>query len=208
MATAGRAHVGDTGGEGRERLERFAELRQRQRLHVVLDVGGLAGRVGAREAAELRRRHGHRPTAAKGIVEPDLRQRKIALVLLVHGGHARDLVGTADLQVILQVLADPFQLVANHDAVLLQQRPRPDPRKLQDLGRADGAGSHDHLPARDHRPGSAVLLEDEPVTRRPSSVSHCTWASVAIVRFFRCLIGCRKPLAVFQRTPDFWLTWK
>ena len=64
-AAAGRPHIGDAGGEGRERVQRLAELVERQRLHVILDIGAVLRRIGAREGAELRRRHGHRPAPAQ-----------------------------------------------------------------------------------------------------------------------------------------------
>ena len=51
-------------------MQGIAELVERQRLHVELDVGALAMRIGAGEDAELRRRHGQRPAAAEGIIEP------------------------------------------------------------------------------------------------------------------------------------------
>ena len=69
-AAAGRPQIGDAGGEGRERMQRLAELVERERLHVILDVGPLDRRIGTREGAELRRRHGHRPAPAQRIVEP------------------------------------------------------------------------------------------------------------------------------------------
>ena len=50
-------------------MQGIAELVERQRLHVELDVGALAARVGAGEDAELRRRHGQRPAAAEGVIE-------------------------------------------------------------------------------------------------------------------------------------------
>ena len=43
------------------------------------------------------------------------------------------LVGAADLQVVLQVLADALQLVAHLDAERLQHRAGADARQLQDL---------------------------------------------------------------------------
>ena len=64
---------------------------------------------------------------------------------LVQGGDALDLVGEAELQVVLQVLADARQLVAHLDAVRLQQLARADAGDLQQLRRADGAGRRGHL---------------------------------------------------------------
>jgi hypothetical protein len=51
-------------------VQRIAELVERQRLDVKLDVGALLPRIGAREDAELRRRHGQRPAPAKRYSSP------------------------------------------------------------------------------------------------------------------------------------------
>ena len=48
MTAARRLHIGDARGERRERVQRIAEPVERQRLHVILDVGALARRIGAR----------------------------------------------------------------------------------------------------------------------------------------------------------------
>ena len=62
-AAARRVQVADAGGDGGEAVQRLAEGVERERLHVVLEVGpGLVGRR-ARERAELRRRHAHRAAA-------------------------------------------------------------------------------------------------------------------------------------------------
>jgi hypothetical protein len=54
-------------------MQRFAERIERQRLHVVLQVRELARRIAARERAELRRRHAHRPAAPEQVFEADQR---------------------------------------------------------------------------------------------------------------------------------------
>ena len=93
-----------------------------------------------------------------------------ALEALVHGLHARHLVGAADLQVVLQVLADARELVRHLDAERLQHRARPDARELQDLRRADGAGRQDHLARRLERAPLPVLAHDQP--RHALAVEH------------------------------------
>src|SRR3977135_830056 len=72
----------DRGGGGDERrgsahngvdsgnlVLRIAELVERQRLHVKLDIGALARGVGAGEQPELRGGHGERTAAEQRIVE-------------------------------------------------------------------------------------------------------------------------------------------
>jgi hypothetical protein len=71
---------------------------------------------------------------------------------LVQGVGAPRAIDDARVEVILQVLADPRQIVDHYDAVLLQQLPRPDPGKLQQLRRVDRAARQQHLAP---RPGSA-----------------------------------------------------
>src|SRR5581483_12074742 len=72
-----------------------------------------------------------------------------------------DLIGAADLQMVLQVLAYPFELVAHVDAEGLQHRPRTDARELQDLRAADGPGGQHHLARSADRAPLAVLAHDE-----------------------------------------------
>ena len=86
-AARGRPQVAGADGDRGKAMQGIAELVERQRLHVELDVGALAGRVRAGEDAELRRRHGQGPAAAERIVEahqsaPD--QRVIGLVQRAH----------------------------------------------------------------------------------------------------------------------------
>jgi hypothetical protein len=65
--------------------------------------------------------------------------------LVVGGDGLGALVAQADLQVVLQVLADARQLVHQRNAHALEQRARPDARELQQLRRLDGAGAQQHL---------------------------------------------------------------
>ncbi len=50
----------------------------------------------------------------------------------------------------------------------------------------------------------------KPVADRPNLIvlTRAAWARVRTVRFGRSATGLRKALAVLQRTPFFWLTWK
>ena len=82
-------------------MQGIAEFVQRQRLHVELDVGALAMRIGAREDAELRRRHGQGPAAAERIIEPHQAAPEQRIVSLVQGADAMNLVDRALLQMVL-----------------------------------------------------------------------------------------------------------
>src|SRR5690606_30701142 len=124
MPTACRPQVADTCGERREWVERLAELRQCQRLNVVLQIGRLTTGVGARETTELGGRHRHRPAPPQRILERDSGLVPERLRSLVERAHARNLECTADLQVVLQVLADTTKLVANLDAGSLEHTSR------------------------------------------------------------------------------------
>jgi hypothetical protein len=64
------------------------------------------------------------------------------LVQSVGAAHAIDDTG---IQVILQILADPRQIVHNGDTVSAQQFRRPDSGKLQQLWRIDGAAGKQYL---------------------------------------------------------------
>ena len=134
-------------------------------------------RLGVRldEGAELGGRHGHRPAPGQDVLRGEAGALQQALVALVHGPDARDLVGAADLQVVLQVLADALELVRHLDAERLQHRARADARELQDLRAADGAGRQDHLARRAAACAAARAgASTRPVTRLPSSTSRST----------------------------------
>ena len=139
--------VAHAGREGRVRMQRLAEGVERQRLHVVFEVRPLALRRRARERAELRRRHAHRPALRQRVLQRDARLARPGAGQRVERAaarQARDAEDGADLQVVLQVLADAGQIVQHLDAVFAQQRRRPDARELQQLRRADRAGGHHH----------------------------------------------------------------
>lgn len=52
-------------------MERLTERVETERLYVIFQIGVRLLVVRARESAELRRRHAHRPTAAQRIFEAD-----------------------------------------------------------------------------------------------------------------------------------------
>ena len=196
-------------GEGRKRVQRLAELVERQRLHVKLDVGALARRIGAREEAELRRRHGERPAPAQRVVEPHAERAEPRMIDLVERLHAGDLVD---------------QREAADDPAGSRRRPagraRPECRAPASAppGRrptaAGSAASRSSRPPGSPRRGSARAASRRPAasarrsragrrTRRPRPGSRSRAAGWA-----RSSTGLRKPRAADQRRPRFWLTWK
>src|SRR5215831_9306269 len=62
-AAARRLQVAHARGQRGKFVQRIAELVERQRLHVELQIGALARRIRAREQPELRGRHGERSAA-------------------------------------------------------------------------------------------------------------------------------------------------
>ncbi|MCY1228495.1 hypothetical protein D9M72_408160 [compost metagenome] len=72
-AAAFRAQIANAGGDRRERMNRFAELVERDRLHVILQVGRFLLRAGPGEDPELAWCHRHRPGAFQQIFQPDRR---------------------------------------------------------------------------------------------------------------------------------------
>ena len=68
-------------------------------------------------------------------------QLRDAVVGVVAGAFADDV----EIEVVLQVAADPRQIVHDRDARRLQRLGRADAGKLQQAGRADGAAAEDHL---------------------------------------------------------------
>ena len=145
LAARGRVQVADAGGEGVVTVQRLAEGVQRQRLHVVFDIRPRLLARRAREAAELRRRHAHRPAALEQVLQPDAGLAPPRVGHRVERAHAIHTEHRAHLQMVLQVLADAGQRMLHRNAVRLQQGGRPDARQLQQLRRADGAAGEQHL---------------------------------------------------------------
>ena len=74
-----------------------------------------------------------------------------------------DLVDSANLQMILQVFADPLQVVDDIDAQPRQPGLLPDARQFQQLGAVDRSGGQDDLGI---RPGAAGQVALQPFPRR------------------------------------------
>ena len=216
MAARRGIEVADAGREGVEPVQRLAEGVQRQRLHVVLHVGPAVPVRRPREGAQLRRRHAHRPAAQQGVLQAD---QCLAPGRVGHGVEGLDAVDAkhgADLQVVLQVLADAGVVQPGLDARGAHHVHRADARQLQDLRRADGASTQDDLapamqrPAPVRRPAAALPRHGHAAAQKPRhpaaagrSASRC-----APPGWGRCRTGRMKALAAFQRTPRRWLTSK
>ena len=122
-------------------------------------------RIGLREGAELRRRHGHAARAGTGVLERHagaLHAGSGALVQRARCPGPCRRSGSADGPAGSRRRRAAR---AHRDAVLLQQRARADARELQDLRRADRAGREDHLARRARRCAGCPCWR----TRRPST---------------------------------------
>ena len=138
-------------------MQRLAEAVERQRLHVILQIGALLVAIGAGEQAELRRRHGQRAAPQQRIFGEHAGKAEARMIALVERGDAVDLVDQPQLQVILQVGADAGPVGDDVDAVLAQLRGRPDAGQQQELRRADRAGGENDFAAAARAARRAVL---------------------------------------------------
>src|SRR5579875_1207707 len=146
-AAAFRPQVAHRGGEGRERMERLAEFVEAQGLNVIFEVWRLVGRIAFGEGAELAWRHRQGSAAGQHICQSHRDAAAQSAGLLIQRARVAHLVDKAQLQMILQVLADAGERMHHGDTVLLQQRRRPDAGQLEQMRRADRAGGEDKLAA-------------------------------------------------------------
>src|SRR3546814_12802542 len=103
-------------------MQRIAELVEAERLDMELDIGGFMLRAGAGEQAELRRRLGQRAGAEQRILDAGHRLGETRAVDLVDRLDALDLVDRAQLQMVLQGLADPGPVVPDISPVRAEER--------------------------------------------------------------------------------------
>ena len=83
-------------------------------------------RIAARERAELRRRHAQRPRSPQRVLDRHLRLAPQRTRVGVQGRGTFDGIDRAQLQMILQVLADARQRVLDLDAQRVEYRSRPE----------------------------------------------------------------------------------
>ena len=181
-AAAGRPQVADRGGEGRERVQRLAELVE----------ATAAGRGTRGSAWRSSGRCGRRRRAASGaMVSGPVRDSSVfdapsaALpsrrpAMLVQRPHAPDLVDQPELQVVLQVLADARQLVRGPRCrAPAGAPPAPMPESLEQVRRADRARGQDHLaPRRAPRRSPAARGRRRRRSGAPRARAPVTWAPV------------------------------
>jgi hypothetical protein len=144
-STRARPQVAHARRDCREAVQRIAELVERERLHVPFDVRRRLRGIAPRERAGLRRGHRQRPGAEHEVLERHRRLAEHAVGDAIQRAHVAHLVLHADLQVVVQVLADARQVVDDLDLMLFEQISRPDARDLQQLRRSDGACRQDGL---------------------------------------------------------------
>ena len=143
-------------------MQRLAELVERERLHVKLEIrrGLASGR--AREGAHLRWRHGHRPAPAQQVIE-----RHGALPAsdaYVQRRQARDLEDQAKLQMVVEVFADARLVEHDRNAVRVSSAAGPIPDNISRCGEPIAPGGKDHF-ARQRASRNAVLPQRTPVAR-------------------------------------------
>src|SRR6185295_14969806 len=119
--------------------------------------------------AELARRHRHRAAALQQIFERDAGLAAHRAGKLIESQRIADLVDQAELQVILQVLADAGRLPDDIDTETAEPFAAADPRQLQQLRRADGAGGENDLAARSDHP---VLTADADLDADGTAILH------------------------------------
>src|SRR3954464_4838222 len=147
-AARARPQVAHARRNRREAVQRVAELVERERLHVPFDVRGRLRWVTLRKGAQLRRRHGERPGLQHEIFGRHGGLADPAVGDAIQGLRVLHLVLQPDLEMVLQVLADAFQLVDHRHAQRLEMDAIADTRELQQLWRADRAGGEQGLALR------------------------------------------------------------
>ena len=100
---------------------------------MVLDIGRVLSGVAARKRGQRGWADRHRPGAEQHIFEPNPHPLHIAIRDLVEARRIANAKQLPWLAVILQVLADPGEVVMHRNAVPLEERTRPDAGQLQDL---------------------------------------------------------------------------
>ncbi len=112
-----------------------------------LDVRCFQFAARTRENADLARAHRHRAAPEQHVLQADPHTPEETVDFVVQRRLA-DLVDHADLQVVLQVLADAGHFMRHVHAGRAQRLAGADARKLEDLRRADRACAQDHFAAR------------------------------------------------------------
>ena len=197
--------------EGREGVQRVAELVQRQRLDVVFEVGRRACGSDRVKSPSWRRRHGHRPAAAAARTRarsPPCRTRlwygSFSVVTPAPCRSSASAGGPAGSR---------RRRAARCTTSMPSSRSRaagPMPESCRICGEPMAPAARIDL-ARAHRAVAAPpsWRNTTPAARPPSSTSRSTMrAGHRAAGWGGCRTGCRKALDAFQRTPRFWLTSK
>ena len=216
VAAARRLQVADRRRDRVERVQRLAELVERQRLHVPLDVRGRLRRIALRERAELRRRHRERPGAEQRVLERHRGLAEPGARAPIQRDGVVDLVDRADLQVVVQIRADAGRVAHDADAVLAAaaRRGRCPRAAGSAASRSTPAASSTSRRARKACAARAAVERTATPTARsaPSrvSVEHALDERAGAHREIRrgSARAAERPCVALQRRPRRWFIWK
>src|SRR6185437_6377158 len=126
---------------------------------LILYVRTFQLRPGLHEQADRAGTGHQRALARQNPLGPGIQPAQPVVVDLVHRHGAIDAaIDDAPADMVLQILANPRQVVLHLDPQRLQQRTGADSRQLQNLRGVDGAAAEQHLPPRRGFLDHAVLL--------------------------------------------------
>ena len=149
------------------------------------------------------------PRAPDDVVEPHPQLAAPRAQRVVRRDRLRAAEDDARLQMVLQVLADALERVHDRNAVLLQQRGRPDAGQLQQLRRLQRAGGEDHFAPRDGRERRRRPADTRRRVARGAVEQHARRVRIRSRRAgsARLRAGFRYATAVEQRRPRRVVSW-
>ena len=140
-----RLQLADRSGEPRERMQLFAHPIQAERQEVRLHVGTRGRKRRPVEAARVARGERQRAATKQHVTQAQARFAPKRPHVVIQRDRLRALDHHARLEVVFEVLANVRRIEQYRNAVPLEQRCRPDPRKLEQLRRIDRPARQKHF---------------------------------------------------------------